>query len=484
VVLMAVCAGITIVTQIGIQQVLRDRLDVRLEESLVRAQVIDGQEVPRAWRFPPGTPVTQRVGPDFLDAPGLPRGFLGASVVGGRAVDAGVLQSAPGATTPWETVKEPVSASATGQLDNIGPRPQTRLLDGLGPYRLMSGQSYLTGETLVVGLSLTGTERAIRENLRFLVVLSLYALALAIVSEVFILRRALAPLNRIVNTADHVAAMPLERGEVEMPVRVAVRDANPDTEVGRVGLALNRLLDHVEVALSERHASETRVRQFVADASHELRTPLAAVRGYSEIARRGGGDVPGYIAYALERVESQSARMTELVDDLLLLARLDEGRPLVHGRVDLSALCVEGVADAEAAAGPERRWSLEIPAEAVIILGDGFHLQQVLANLLTNARIHTPAGTAVAVRLAAGSDGAVLTVADNGPGIPAELQSEVFGRFTRGSEGRSGPTRSTGLGLAIVRAVVQAHGGSVAVRSEPGNTVFTVRLPGSPATHT
>ncbi len=482
-VLIAVCAGITIVTQIGIQQVLRDRLDVRLEESLVRARVIHGQEVPRAWRFPPGTPVTQRVGPDFLDAPGLPRGFLGASVVGERAVDAGVLQSAPGATTPWETVTAPVSASATGQLDNIGPRPQTRLLDGLGPYRLMSGQSYLTGEKLVVGLSLLGTERATRENLRFLLVLSLCALALAMVSEVFILRRALAPLNRVVDTADHVAAMPLVRGEVEMPVRVAVRDASPDTEVGRVGLALNRLLDHVEVALSERQASETRVRQFVADASHELRTPLAAVRGYSEIARRGGGDVPGYIAYALERVESQSARMAELVDDLLLLARLDEGRPLAHEPVDLSALCVEGVADAEAA-GPERRWSLEIPAEAVIILGDGFRLQQVLANLLTNARFHTPAGTAVAVRLAVDSDGVVLTVADNGPGIPAELQSRVFGRFTRGSEGRSGPTRSTGLGLAIVTAVVEAHGGSIAVRSVPGDTVFTVRLPAGPEIHT
>jgi two-component system OmpR family sensor kinase len=175
--------------------------------------------------------------------------------------------------------------------------------------------------------------------------------------------------------------------------------------------------------------------------------------------------------------------MAELVDDLLLLARLDEGRPLAHEPVDLSALCVEGVADAEAA-GPERGWSLEIPAEAVIILGDGFRLQQVLANLLTNARFHTPAGTAVAVRLAVDSDGVVLTVADNGPGIPAELQSRVFGRFTRGSEGRSGPTRSTGLGLAIVTAVVEAHGGSIAVRSVPGDTVFTVRLPAGPEIHT
>jgi two-component system OmpR family sensor kinase len=276
-----------------------------------------------------------------------------------------------------------------------------------------------------------------------------------------------------------VAELPLDRGEVALSVRVPEGDTDPRTEVGRVGAALNRMLGHVAAALAARQASETRVRQFVADASHELRTPLAAIRGYAEVTRRGRDEVPPDVAHALRRVESESARMTTLVDDLLLLARLDSGRPLETEPVDLSRLLVDAVSDAHAA-GPEHKWRLDLPEEALTVPGDAARLHQVVANLLANARAHTPPGTEVIAALRpTGGGGAVLSVVDTGPGIAPELQAEVFERFARGDSSRSRAAGSTGLGLAIVAAVVEAHHGTVEVSSRPGRTEFTVTLPGS-----
>jgi two-component system OmpR family sensor kinase len=253
-------------------------------------------------------------------------------------------------------------------------------------------------------------------------------------------------------------------------------DTDPNTEVGQVGAALNRMLGHIGAALSARQASETRVRQFVADASHELRTPLAAIRGYAELTRRSGDDVPPNVAHAIRRVESESARMTLLVNDLLLLARLDSGRPLDSEQVDLSRLVVDAVSDAHIA-GPRHAWRLALPPDPVVITGDTQRLHQVLANLLSNARTHTPPGTTVTTGLATQNGHVVLTVADDGPGIPPEVLPEAFERFARADTSRSRSAGSTGLGLAIVAAVVAAHDGSVGVTSVPGDTVFTVRLP-------
>lgn len=295
-----------------------------------------------------------------------------------------------------------------------------------------------------------------------------------------LVRRTLRPLRRVAATATRVSELPLDRGEVTLPVRVPGADTDTRTEVGQVGSALNRMLGHVAAALAARQASETRVRQFVADASHELRTPLAAIRGYAEVARRGRNQVPPDVAHALRRVESESTRMTGLVEDLLLLARLDSGRPLAVAPVDLSALVVDAVSDAHVA-GPEHRWQLDLPEQQIAVPGDAARLHQVVANLLTNARVHTPAGTTVTTNLAVESDAAVLRVADDGPGIPVELQPEVFERFARADSSRSRSQGSTGLGLAIVAAVVDAHHGTVSVRSRPGRTVFTVRLPNSTA---
>jgi two-component system OmpR family sensor kinase len=280
--------------------------------------------------------------------------------------------------------------------------------------------------------------------------------------------------------------LPLATGAVALAERVPEGDTDPGTEVGQVGAALNRMLGHVGDALAARHASETRVRQFVADASHELRTPLAAIRGYAELTRRqpvthatvryGANDVPEEVARALTRIEAEGRRMTGLVEDMLLLARLDTGPQLEHAAVPLSELVVDAVSDAHAA-GPDHKWQLELPDEPVTVQGDRARLQQVLNNLLANARVHTPAGTTVITQLAVADGVAVLTIADNGPGIPEAVRGEIFGRFVRGDSSRSRAAGSTGLGLAIVAAVVEAHRGRVDVTSYPGSTTFAVRLP-------
>jgi two-component system OmpR family sensor kinase len=250
--------------------------------------------------------------------------------------------------------------------------------------------------------------------------------------------------------------------------------------VGRLAGAFNRMLGHVEDALTKRHASEERLRSFAADASHELRTPVASVRGHAELALLHPDPVPPKVTRALERIAAESARMGEMVDDLLLLARLDAGRPLERLPVDLTHLVLDSVTDARAA-GPDHRWTLELPEEPVTVTGDAHRLQQVLANLLANARWHTPVGTKVTVSLETDPDTAVLTVHDDGPGVPEDVQPGVFERFTRADRRRTGGAGGgAGLGLSIVAAVVEAHGGTVELESRPGATTFTVRLGAQP----
>lgn len=258
-----------------------------------------------------------------------------------------------------------------------------------------------------------------------------------------------------------------------MPDRVPV-DA-PDTEVGQVGAALNRLLGKVETSLAVRHESEQKLRRFVADASHELRTPLAAIRGYAELGQRPAR-LPADTARSLERIESESVRMSTLVEEMLLLARLDAGRDLRAEPVALGALLVEAVSDAHVA-GPDHRWDLELPPDDIEVRGDPDRLRQALGNLLANARVHTPPGTTVTVALQPAEGGAVMTVTDDGPGIDAALHRTLFERFTRGDHSRSRVAGSTGLGLAIVAAIIGAHGGGVTVESTPGRTAFRIELP-------
>jgi two-component system, OmpR family, sensor kinase len=357
-----------------------------------------------------------------------------------------------------------------------GAEPATYDLGtGLGDYRLIAREGQ-DGEIVITGLSLKDAEGTLLTVAGVTSGSVLIAVLIAGIAGAVIVRRTLQPLARVAATATRVSELELDRGEVDLAQRVPASDTDVRTEVGKVGAALNKMLDHVGSALEARHASEMQVRQFVADASHELRTPLAAIRGYAELSRRSRQPVPPEIAHVLNRVESEARRMTALVEDLLLLARLDAGRPLAHDPVDLTMLVVDSVSDAHAA-GPRHYWQLDLPAEPVTVIGDGARLHQVLANLLANARTHTPEGTTVTVGVSATNDVAMIRVIDGGPGIPAELQSHIFERFARGDSSRSRAAGSTGLGLSIVHAVVTAHGGRVVVTSEPGRTQFTVLLP-------
>jgi len=339
-----------------------------------------------------------------------------------------------------------------------------------------------TAGLVVTGMPLSSVTTALRDvALAEIAVFSVALLLTGVIGTGWV-RISLRPLRRVAATATRVTQLPLSSGEVSLPDRV--QDANPATEVGQVGAAFNRMLGHVEAALARREASESRLRSFAADASHELRTPLAAIRGYAELALRHPGPLPADVEHALSRVQSESVRMTDLVDELLLLARLDAGRPLASEPVDMTRLIIDVASDARVAAG-DHRWQLELPQEPVTVRGDDVRLHQVVANLLSNAARHTPAGTVVTVALQqaappAGGPGpgvAVLSVTDNGPGIPPALQPDVFERFVRGDASRSHAAGSSGLGLAIVHAVTAAHGGTASVASQPGETQFTIELP-------
>lgn len=290
---------------------------------------------------------------------------------------------------------------------------------------------------------------------------------------------ALRPLRKVASTATRVSELPLHSGEVTLYERVPESEADPHTEVGQVGAALNRMLDHIHGALHARQQSETRVRQFVADASHELRTPLASIRGYAELTRRGREETGPDTRHALGRIESEAGRMTLLVEDLLLLARLDAGRPLQYEQTDLVPLVIDAVSDARAA-GRDHNWRLELPDEPALVLADAARLQQVMVNLFANARTHTPPGTTVTARVHQQGPWLCVDVQDDGQGIPPDLLPRVFERFARGDSSRSRSSGSTGLGLAIVQAVASAHGGAVTVDSVPGRTVFTLHLPALP----
>jgi two-component system OmpR family sensor kinase len=420
----------------------------------------------------PGDGDSGPVPPQFLFRGVQSVGTLGAVIRDGVVVNAGILTG--------ESTCTAVEASAASVLTNtqVGSKPVTVTVPGHGDFRVVADR-LPNGDVAVIGLPLQDLHDTLVWLGLIMVAVSAAGLVTAGLIVFFLVRRSLRPLERVAATARQVSTLPLARGDVDLGIRVPATDTDPRTEVGQVGSALNQMLGHVSSALEARHASEQRVRQFVADASHELRTPLAAIRGYAELARRGEPD-PATVSHALGRVESESARMSTLVDDLLLLARLDSGRPLDSQEVDLTMLAVDAVADARAA-GPDHRWRLGLPDEPVTVIGDQSRLYQVLVNLLANARSHTPPGTTVVTGLRETAEYVELSVHDDGPGIPADRQSEVFERFYRGDSSRSRAMGSTGLGLAIVSAVVAAHGGRVELRSRPGSTTFRVLLPHLPA---
>jgi two-component system OmpR family sensor kinase len=418
-------------------------------------------------------------GPEFgvegkTPLPNLDRQSPGTvTVISDGAESVGVVVPGPGESGTLYTSdgQDALVLAATGQ-----GRPVTVDLGGdLGEYRFLAvtGDS---GFTVAVGLPMASVNATAAALTTAIVLVILAGLILAAFAAAFIVRLALRPLRRVAETVSHVAELPLDRGEVALSVRVPEGDTDPGTEVGQVGAAVNRMLGHIGSALEARQASENKVRRFVADASHELRTPLASIRGYSELTRRGGHELPEDVVYSIGRIESESLRMTELVEDLLLLARLDEGREIRRAEVDLTLMLIDAVSDAQAA-GPDHDWQLDLPEEPIVVVGDGPRLQQVVVNLLTNARVHTPEGTTVRVGLRADAGGAVVSVADDGPGIPEAIMPTLFERFVRGDASRSRKAGSSGLGLAIAAAIVQAHRGRIEVDSVPGATEFRLVLP-------
>jgi two-component system OmpR family sensor kinase len=326
---------------------------------------------------------------------------------------------------------------------------------------------------IAVAAPMASVEAAGRALIRVMLIVGGLAMGVLLLVSWIVIRQGLLPLERMTRTAEEIAAGDLSH-------RAGV--PHDGTEFGRLGTAFDSMLDQIEGSFAEQHAaleakerSEARLRRFAADASHELRTPLTAVRGYADLYRAGGLADPAALAVAMDRIGTESRRMSTLVDDLLLLARLDQGRPVRRVPVDLSRIAADAVADLQAIE-PGRPVVGAIDP-GIVVDGDDDRLRQVVGNLIANVRLHTGPGTPVELILQAGDAQAELRVVDHGPGIAAEHAAQVFDRFYRADDGRSRERGGTGLGLAIVASLVEAHGGRLWHEATPGGgATFVVRL--------
>ncbi|MBI0300558.1 HAMP domain-containing histidine kinase [Streptomyces sp. PRKS01-29] len=385
-----VCAVIGTVTTLALHSYLQGQVDDDLRASVGRFLNKPGpaRELPRDDVL-------------FVASPGQPIGTVGARF----GQDGEISMSGKSNDSPMTNdvdAESRVDPLTSGQRKAIAAVPldgQVHTIDlpGLGGYRAVAQWDHREGG-IVLAFPLDQTQETVNTLILVEVCVTAAGLVAAGIAGAAMVGISLRPLRRVAATATRVSELPLHSGEVALRERVPASEADPRTEVGQVGAALNRMLGHVESALAARQESETRVRQFVADASHELRTPLASIRGYAELTRRGREEIGPDTRHALGRVESEAGRMTGLVEDLLLLARLDAGRPLECAEVDLSPLVVDAVSDARAV-GSDHEWRLELPDEPAVVHGDDARLRQVLVNLLANARTHTPAGTTVTARV-------------------------------------------------------------------------------------
>ena len=443
---------------LALRHTLMERLDQKLVAASDRAAARrheaadkstgDGSRKADQSDGPVGADKPDHPVPAGLDAPGQATGTLtiiSSGAAGSPTVAAGYIDSGG--------LYQSLSEAETRALLSLEPtgEPVTVTISSLGDYRVVASKDSKSGDLVVTGLSMAGDNALVRTQLLIEVMIALLGATAAALAGRAMVRSSLAPLERVAATAERVASQPLASGEVRIRERVADADLDSSQEVGQVGAALNTLLGHVEEALSARQRSETQVRQFVADASHELRTPLASIRGYTELIAREGADaaLPEEATHALERVHSESVRMTGLVEDLLLLARLDAGRELRREEVDLLGVLLDTVADARAA-GPDHVWELDLSALGSdggddedgdgakdedgsakagegdagdagggppLVVGDEARLRQVLVNLLANARVHTPPGTRVVTRISRGPGAAAGPGVGSAPGV-------------------------------------------------------------------
>ena len=445
---------------------LRSFLQKRVDQQLTAAEFPVGHSLTEGQSFPsPGGS-----GPD--------QQFPGGTY--------GQLRGADGTVLSEKTFTYGTAALPKPSLPPTLPRPgapstgpdtfTTGAVSGPTSYRVLVDRVTIrvggqrSPGTLIVAIPLTDVEGTLSRLRRIEGIVSLAVLLGLGFLSWWLVRRGLRPLERIGATAGAIAAGDLTR---------RVEPADDRTEIGCLGIALNAMLAQIEAAFEERRASERRLRRFVADASHELRTPLTSIRGYAELFRRGADSRPEDLAKSMRRIEAEASRMGVLVDDLLLLARLDQGRPLEREPVDLARIASDAVESARAIE-PDRPIDLSVTG-AIDLMGDEGRLRQVLDNLLDNVRVHTPQGTPVQVKVEANHHEVLLSVADRGPGLPPEVADRVFERFYRGDPARSRGTGGAGLGLSIVSAIVEAHGGSVTAASpDGGGAAFEVRLPARP----
>jgi two-component system, OmpR family, sensor kinase len=449
---------IGLVSSFVVGRLLLEDLDRDLRQAAVRLdQVVSAGSDP--------------VGPSSrLDRPGFQVGTLIAVTDG---------QEVSGAFIDFDGSLQLVSADQLRAVLThefpLGEPTTIRVFGGAGEYRTLLVQQ-VEGTRVIVGLPMAEIRNTIGRLNILILAIAITVITFAGGLGAYGARMTLRPLDRMRATAQQVTAQRLDRGQVTVGFRVPKELANPDTEIGQLGDAMNRMLDHVDDAFRTRYSSEARMRRFVQDASHELRTPLASIRGYSEFATRFADQLPADVGKALERIESESVRMTHLVDDLLTLARLDEGENLRVRPVELTALVDKVVQDA-AIRGEGHILEWEPPESALLIEADQEALFRVLTNLVTNAIVHTPDGTLVSVSVDQEGDWAIIEVEDNGPGIDQELLPGIFERFRKHPGRVSRKPGSTGLGLSIAKTIVTAHHGTIDVSSEPGRTVFEVRIP-------
>ena len=376
-----------------------------------------------------------------------------------------------------------LSTVATGPTDDPDPLPDVSghppadkpfTVDSVGDgelrYRVI-GIPQGDGGTLVAGIPLADVDYAVRTARSVILLAGLLAVAATGAVVWVTVRRGLRPIDQMIATAERIA-------EGEMSERAPA--PQPKSEVGHLARALNVMLDRIEEALAARTASEARTRRFAADASHELRTPLTSIRGYAELYRQGARSEEDVVR-AMARIEHEAVRMGSLVEDLLLLARLDQGRPLEREPVDVVTVSLEAVA-AAGAVEPDRPIRVDVGEGPVEVLGDAHRLRQVVDNLLANIRAHTPAGTPASVRVRATEAGVTVVVADEGPGMTAEEAAHAFDRFWQAGADASSSGRGVGLGLSIVADIVAAHGGDIRLDTAAGvGATFTISLPRAPA---
>ena len=466
-------AGVLVMTAVGLLAAaggtylaLRSFLLHRVDQQLMASRAAVG----RGLRQSP----TRTISPATLDQVAPPVAFVEVRNAAGRVVALHVPSSLSGSSPEprLPTALHPPAAPRVG----FPSRERALQFDvgavsGTGRYRVLVSSLPGSADVLIVAVSLDDVTATLQRLLHIELLIGaglLIALALA---TFWLLRRGLRPLERISQVAGGIA-------QGDLDVRVSPADSR--SEIGRLGLALNGMLERLEDAFARRDRSEAQLRRFVSSASHELRTPLTSIRGYAALLRRGARHNPRDLETSITRIESEATRMAGLIDDLLLLARLDEQRPLAQSATDLSVIARDAVDDARAR-DPDRPITVDA-ARPVMVTGDEPRLRQIVANLLENAQVHTPAGAPVRVEVGVRDGTAVLAVIDTGSGVDPQQMPHVFERFYRGTPPGSGDaaprTEGSGLGLAIVKTIAEAHGGTATVSSRPGEGArFEVRLP-------